>query len=136
MSGVDFGDNRARGLPRAGGADPFLYVASDGLVAEPFALVADGPFRYFMDYNENAFRVSANGGSPAFLGSGNNGGVFGNSFGITTDSTNVYFGGNRVLLRGDKMVTDGGAPIATSIVLPDGLVYDPSTTMVYWSNWG
>src|SRR5258708_14644996 len=131
MSGVDFGDNRARGLPRAGGADPFLYVASDGLVSEPFQLVADGPFLYFMDYNENAFRVSANGGSPAFLGSGNNGGVFGNSFGTTTDSTNVYFGGNRALLPGDKMVTDGGPPVATSILLPVGLVYPPSTPLVH-----
>jgi hypothetical protein len=137
---VDLYDKTAHRVPKAGGpdagGDTVLWDASVSLTDQPFQCVVDGPFLYFMDYSENAFRLSVNGGAPAFLGNGNNGSIYGNSFGITTDSTSVYFGGNGLILRADKLTIDSGVPIATTVPDPSGLAYDQSTGMLYWANWG
>src|SRR5262249_48267861 len=82
---VDYGNGTAHRVSKAGGPDSVLYDAGDGLVYEPFQCVVDGPFIYFMDYNENAFRLAVTGGPLALLGSGNNNSVYGSAFGITTD---------------------------------------------------
>jgi hypothetical protein len=136
---VDYADSTVhRTLKSAGsgGIDTVLYDAGDGLVYQPFQCVVDGTFLYFMDYNEDVTRLSVNGGAIAFLGSGNNGSRYGNSFGITTDPTSVYFGGNSVVQRADKTLADSGVPISATIPDADSLAFDPATGMIYWSNWG
>jgi hypothetical protein len=134
---VDDSDNTAHRVPKTGGgASQVVYDAGDGVVYRPFKCVADGTYLYFMDYDENAFRLPVAGGPLAFLGSGNNGGVFGNSFGITTDPANVYFGGNGVVLRADKLTIDSGAPISSTVRLAAGLAWDPTTSTLYWADWG
>jgi hypothetical protein len=133
---VDYGSSTVHRVPKGGGADTVLYDAGDGLVYEPFQCTVDGQFIYFMDYDENAFRLAITGGSPALLGSGNNNSVYGNAFGITTDPSSVYFGGNGIILRAEKTIVDSGAPISTRVPLAVGLTYDPSTSMIYWANWG
>jgi hypothetical protein len=136
---VDNNDNTVRSVPKIGSPDSgpaVLYDAGDGVVYSPFQCVVDGPFLYFIDYDENAFRLPIVGGPLAYLGSGNNGSQYGYAFGITTDPTNVYFGGNGIILRADKMVMDSGAPIIATVPHALGLAYDPATAMIYWANMG
>jgi hypothetical protein len=133
---VDDADNTVHRVAKTGVGSQVLYDAGDNVVYEPYQCVVDGPFIYFMDYNEDAYRLSVGGGPLTWLGSGNNGGVYGKSFGITTDPTNAYFGGNGVVLRADKMTIDGGAAISSAIPRAAGLGYDPATNMIYWANVG
>jgi len=133
---VDYGSSTVHRVAKTGGADSVLYDAGDGVVYEPFQCAVDGTFIYFMDYDENAFRLSVSGGSPALLGSGNNNSVYGTAFGITTDPSSVYFGGNGIILRADKTIVDSGVPISTRVPLAVGLAYDVTTSMIYWANWG
>lgn len=133
---VDTGDSTVHRVAKTGGPDNVLYDAGDGIVYEPFQCVVDGPFLYFTDYDENAFRLSVTGGAVAILGNGNNNSVYGNAFGITTDPTSVYFGGNGIILRADKMIADSGLSISSRVPLAVGLAYNQSSGMIYWANWG
>jgi hypothetical protein len=124
-----------------GGTDVVLYDGgpyddAGNTFSELGQCVVDGPFLYFGDYSEDVIRLSVNGDTPTLLGNGVNNSVYGSYFGITTDSTSVYSGGNGIILRADKMIADSGAPIASSIAAPLGLAFDPTSGLIYWANGG
>jgi hypothetical protein len=130
---VDNDDATVHKVAKSGaGNDIVLYDAGSGLIIEPGQCVVDGPFVYLMDRNADCLRVSANGGEPTFLGTS----FFGAYYGITTDPTNVYFGGSGVVLSSPKSVVDGAAPIADTVADPTALAFDPATSKIYWANWG
>jgi hypothetical protein len=124
-----------------GGTDIVLYDGgpyddAGNTFSELGQCVVDGPFLYFGDYSEDVIRLSVNGDTPTLLGNGVNNSVYGSYFGITTDSTSVYSGGNGIILRASKTVADSGAPIANAIALPLGLAFDPPSGLIYWASWG
>jgi hypothetical protein len=102
----------------------------------PGQCVVDGPYLYFMDYSEDAVRVPIGGGAITYLGSGFNNVVYGNYFGLTTDSANLYFGGNGVVFRSVKANPGPMSTAANNVSVPLGLQFDPATGMVYWANFG
>jgi hypothetical protein len=138
---VDYDDGSAHRVPKGGGSAAVLYDggsyddAGDSY-SELGQCVVDGPYLYFMDYSEDLVRLPVGGGTPVQLGNGNNNSTYGTYFGLTTDTSSVYFGGNGILLRADKNVPDSGAPFVGSVPLAVGLAYDAPSQMLYWANWG
>jgi hypothetical protein len=118
--------------PGGGSVDHTLYDAASGLLIEPGECVVDGTFLFFTDSSADAWRLSTNGGEPVFLGTSD----FGGQFGITTDPNYVYFGGSGVITRSLKTLADGGVPISHAVATPNGLAFESTSNMLYWSNWG
>ncbi|HZU82148.1 MAG TPA: hypothetical protein VE987_04495 [Polyangiaceae bacterium] len=116
--------------------DGGAYDDAGSTILEPGECIVDGPFLYLMDYSEDALRVSVTDGTITYLGSGFNQSVYGNYFGMTTDSANLYFGGNGIVLRSPKAAPDAGGTLVNGVAVPDGLQYDPASGMIYWSNYG
>jgi hypothetical protein len=138
---VDNNDGTVHKVAKMGGSDVVLYDGgpyddAGHTFSELGQCVVDGPFLYFGDYSEDVIRLSVNGDTPALLGNGVNNSVYGSYFGITTDSTSVYSGGNGIILRADKMIADSGAPIASTIADPLGLAFDPASGLIYWASLG
>jgi len=129
---VDWDDGTVHKAPKGGGADDLLYDAASGAIVEPGSCVVDGPFLYVMDVNADALRLPTSGGEPTLLGTS----AISGQFGITTDSTSVYFGGQGEIFRAGKNAADSGAPIANTVADPIGLAFDPASGMIYWANWG
>jgi hypothetical protein len=102
----------------------------------PEQCIVDGPFFYMTDYSEDFVRMPIGGGPITYLGSGFNGAQYGNPFGLTTDTANLYFGGNGVVFRSVKANPGPTSTAATNIAFPRGLQYDSATGMVYWANFG
>jgi hypothetical protein len=129
---VDFDDNTVHKVNKTGGADTVLYDAASGLIVEPGQCVVYGPFLFLVDANADALRVATSGGEPALIGTS----TYGGQYGLATDPSNVYFGGNGVVFRAAQTSVDAAVPIAQTIADPTGLAFDPTSGMVYWSNWG
>jgi hypothetical protein len=129
---VDWNDNTVHRMLKGGGVDNVLYDAGSGSVIEPHQCVVDGTFVYFTDVNADVFGLSISGGQPITIASG---GVGGN-WGVTTDLTHVYYGQPGIVYSAPKSSLDSGVAIASNIPAPDGLILDPATGTIYWSDWG
>ncbi len=133
---VDYDDSTVHKVAKSGAADAggdiLLYDAASGISIENGQCVVDGPFLYFTDANGDALREPVGGGEPLYYGYGG----YGGEFGITTDPTYVYFGGEGEILRSPKTLADGAAPFSKTVADPTGLAFDPASSHIYWSNWG
>lgn len=139
---VDWDDGSVHKVAK-GGASPAVTLYDGGpyddagdTLYEPAQLVVDGTNLYFGDYSEDIIAMSTNGGSPLFLGNSVNGGSYGQYFGIVTDTTSVYSGGNGVIMRAAKSVEDSGVNFINGVLAAVDLKRDPATGLVYWANWG
>jgi hypothetical protein len=142
---VDDDDQSVRSVEKTGMAARVVYDGgpyddAGDTIYDPGQCVVDGPFLYFMDYNEDALRVSLADGTIANLGSGFNNQRYGNLFGLATDNNSLYFGGNGLIQSVPKAavpVPEGGtATVADGVATPLGIAYDPSSATVYWANYG
>ncbi|HEY4013927.1 MAG TPA: hypothetical protein VGM06_11360 [Polyangiaceae bacterium] len=139
---ADNDDNTVRKIDKGDGGQTLLYDAGtyddagDSIYLAEQCIV-DGPYVYVTDYSEDFARIPIVAGGPiTYLGSGFNDAVYGVPFGLTTNSANLYFGGNGVVFASAKANPGPTTTAATNIAAPRGLQYDPATGNVYWANGG
>jgi hypothetical protein len=132
---TDNQDSTVHRVAKSGsGGDRVLYDAGDGVVYEPAQCAVDTSNLFFTDRNNDLFRLPVGGGAPARVTSW--GGQFG-LWPLVIDTSNVYFGDYGGVFRIAKTASnaDGGTPLATSVVDPDGLALDDAGVL-YWSSGG
>jgi hypothetical protein len=117
-----------------GGAASLLYDAGSGAINAPRLCAVDSSFVYLTDTQGGAYRVPLTGGDviPVVFPTQSFG-----TYPLALDTSNVYLGIQGGILRASKTgMTDAGAPVAMNIQDPDGLVLDPASGNLYWSDWG
>jgi hypothetical protein len=126
-----------------GGGSPAVTLYDGGslddagsTLSELGQCVVDGPSLFFGDYSEDIYAMPTAGGAPRYLGNTVNNGAYGSYFGIVTDTTSVYSGGNGIIVRADKAVVDSGTTLFNGVVAAVDLKRDPATGLVYYANWG
>jgi hypothetical protein len=112
------------------------YDDAGDTLSELGQLVVDGTNLYFSDYSEDIISMSTSGSTPLFLGNTVNNGSYGSYFGIVTDPTSVYAGGNGIIMRTGKTTEDSGTTFVNGVLEAIDLKRDPGTGLVYWANFG
>jgi hypothetical protein len=121
---------------KAGGADDVLWDAggTTGLNNGQECAV-DSTNVYATDQDFNLYRVPIGGGDLVTMYV-QSGGWYG-AAPVVVDPGGVYLGTPGQILRFDKTAVDaGGTPIVSTVAGPSGLMIDPATSILYWSDWG
>ena len=134
---VDNNDGSVHRIVKPNNGDEILYDGGDYAtgfpISEPQQCVSDGTFVYLDDYLGDVYRVPVAGGDPFLMASGSQQG----GWPLAIDATSVYFGDSGDLYRMLKTSAfTTGTTIATGISDPVGIVIDPTTSIVYWADWG
>jgi hypothetical protein len=132
---VDGYDYTVSRISKTGGSPAsLLYDAGSGAINAPRLCAVDSTFVFLTDTQGGAYRVPLTGGDaiPVVVPNA----PFG-TWPLALDTNNVYLGTVGGIVRASKTgTTDAGVPVATNIQDPDGLVLDPSSGNLYWSDWG
>jgi hypothetical protein len=129
---ADYDDNTVHRVAKTNGTDTVLYDAGSSVFIAAGQCSVDNGFVYVSDRNNTIARVPVTGGEPVVITSGPAPGYFG----ITSDTTSVYFGESGQILAASKTSTDGGVPLASNVPNPVGLALDTSTGTLYWADYG
>jgi hypothetical protein len=129
---ADNDDNSVHRVKKIGGTDTVLYDGGTGLIVEGTWCVVDSNYIFVSDANQDVVRFPINGGAPSTVAAGG----LGAPCPLTLDSANIYYGANGGIIRASKTSNDGGTVIASSITDTDSLVIDPTTSTLYWSDYG
>jgi hypothetical protein len=131
---VDFYGNSVVRVAKTGGTASVLFDGDGGAVSSPNFCAVDSAFVYLNDGSGAVYRVPVTGGQPLTVAP-YAGGVDG-TWGIALDTSHVYYGLPGQIMSAAKTATDGGIPLISTVPTPDGLTVDPSSGLLYWSDWG
>ncbi len=129
---ADNDDNTVHRVAKTNGTDTVLYDAGSSVFIAAAQCSVDNAFVYVSDRNNTVARVPVTGGEPVVITSGPRPGYFG----ITNDTTSVYFGEAGQIFAASKTSTDGGVALASNVPWPVGLARDTSTGALYWADYG
>ena len=109
-----------------------VYDGGTDVIIEPAACVIDGTSIYVGDFNGGVYKMPLGGGEPVTFNSAEQGG----QFGLTLDTTNLYYGQPGAIYSTLKSSAAAGVTIASDVYWPQGLAIDSTTGFVYWANAG
>jgi hypothetical protein len=132
----DSDDSTVHKVAKIGGTDHVIFDGSTDIIVEPGQIAVDGPYVYVVDENSDAVRFTIAGGQPMQLYSSGYGVYNDITFGVTNDSTHVFFGEFGGIFSASKTVADSGAQMTGSVQYPSGIAVDPASGAVYWADQG
>jgi hypothetical protein len=109
-----------------------VYDGGTDVIVEPGACVIDSTSIYVGDGNGGVYKMPLAGGEPVTFNSAQQGGLFG----LTLDTTRLYYGQPGAIYSTLKSSAAAGDMIASDVYWPQGLAIDSTTGFVYWANSG
>jgi hypothetical protein len=134
---TDMTDGTVYHVPKSSGAATAMQLFDAGMgLNSPYRCAVDGSSLYVMDSLAGVYRVPLSGGDPIVVVQPS--ASLAGAWPIALDPSTIYFSTGAGIARIPKTVVDAsaGIPIVSNLTSPFGVLFDPPTSDVYWTDRG